>query len=321
MASNETPSAVKKPRSSRAKAPLSRVEGSRDQLQAETREAGASTALGTNGEGNGSAHVPERRCILTGAHDARDTLIRLAISPDGDLLPDVRAKAPGRGAWIGVDRKTLETAQAKGKLRGALARSFKGKPLSVPDDLGQRIETALERAFLDRLGLESRSGALVLGSDRIEEAARKGRVHLLMHAADAGTDGSRKLDQALRVGRDEEGSGLRGVALPVSRTILAMALGRENVVHIALIDRAAAQRVSHALARWRGYIGLDGEAEPRDSSRGLPVSTMTNDAVGDAPSGPNDIDGGDVVEQNDTGGDAAGDKYPGGDAAGQDRRD
>ena len=250
---------------------------------------GVPASLGTDDVGDSSAadspHTPERKCILTGAHDARYNLIRLAISPDGDLLPDVRAKAPGRGAWIGVDRAMLETAQAKGKLRGALARSFKGKPLNIPDDLGQRIETALERAFLDRLGLESRSGALVLGSDRIEEAARKGRVQLLMHAADAGPDGSRKLDQALRVGRDEEGSGLRGVALPVSRTILAMALGRENVVHIALVDRAAAQRVSHALARWRGFIGLNDGAEPRDSSRGLPVSTV-----------PNDTDGGDAVE-------------------------
>ena len=287
MASNETPRAVESPRSSRAK--------SRGQLQTETPEADASTSLGTNGEGEESPHIPERKCILTGAHDARDNLIRLAISPDGDLLPDVRAKAPGRGAWIGVNRKTLETAQAKGKLRGALARSFKGKPLGIPDDLGARIETALERAFLDRLGLESRSGALVLGSDRIEEAARKGRVQLLMHAADAGPDGSRKLDQALRVGRDEEGSGLRGVALPVSRTILAMALGRENVVHIALIDRAAAQRVSHALARWRGFIGLNEGAEPRDSSRGLPVSN-TDRADGGASSGPNDTDGGSVVE-------------------------
>jgi predicted RNA-binding protein YlxR (DUF448 family) len=213
-------------------------------------------------------HVPERKCILSGKHDARDDLIRLAISPDGDVLPDVRAKAPGRGAWIGVDRATLDTAQAKGKLKGALARAFKGKPLTIPDDLGQRIETALERAFLDRLGLESRAGAIAIGSDRIDEAARKGRVALLMHASDAGTDGCRKLDQALRVGRDEEGSGERGVVLSVSRTILAMALGRENVVHIAIIDRSAARRISHALARWRGFIGLNGEAEPRDTSRG-----------------------------------------------------
>jgi uncharacterized protein len=213
-------------------------------------------------------HVPERKCILSGRHDARDDLIRLAVSPDGLVLPDIRAKAPGRGAWIGVDRATLDQAQAKGKLRGALARAFKGKPLTVPDDLGQMIETALERAFLDRLGLESRAGRLLIGSDRIDENARRGRVHLLMHASDAGEDGSRKLDQALRVGTDQEGSGLRGLVLPVPRTILAMALGRENVVHVALTDRAAAARVSHALARWRGFIGRDGGAEPREPSRG-----------------------------------------------------
>jgi predicted RNA-binding protein YlxR (DUF448 family) len=209
---------------------------------------------------------PERKCILSGKHDARDALIRLAISPDGLVLPDVRAKAPGRGAWLGVDRPTLEAAIAKGKFRGALARAFKGKPLTVPDDLGQMIETALERAFLDRLGLESRAGKLVIGSDRIDEAARKGRVHLLMHASDAGEDGSRKLDQALRVGLGIEGSGDQGVVIPASRAILSMALGRENVVHIALIAPAAAARVSDALGRWRGFIGRDDDVEPCETS-------------------------------------------------------
>jgi predicted RNA-binding protein YlxR (DUF448 family) len=220
----------------------------------------------------GEPHIPERKCILTGAHDARDNLVRLAISPDGLVLPDVRAKAPGRGAWIGVDRATLDQAQTKGKLRGALARAFKGKPLTVPEELGAMIETALERAFLDRLGLESRAGTLLIGSERIAEAARKGRVHLLFHASDASEDGSRKLDQALRVGTDQEGSGLRGLVLTVPRTILAMALGRENVVHVALIDRAAAQRVGHALTRWRGFIGRDDRVEPREASRGSSAS-------------------------------------------------
>jgi uncharacterized protein len=228
------------------------------------------------------AHIPERKCILSGTHDAKDNLIRLAISPDGLVLPDIRAKAPGRGAWLGVDRTTLEAAQKKGKLKGALARAFKGKPLTVPDDLGQMIETALERAFLDRLGLESRAGTVSVGSDRIEEAARRGRVHLLMHAADAGEDGNRKLDQALRVGADAEGTDLRGLVLPLPRTILSMALGRENVVHVALTDRAAALRVEHSLSRWRGFIGRKSGAEPRDSSRGPSAPTGLDDASGTA---------------------------------------
>ena len=43
--------------------------------------------------------MTERRCILTGDRAAPDHLVRLARAPDGAVLPDVRAKAPGRGAW------------------------------------------------------------------------------------------------------------------------------------------------------------------------------------------------------------------------------
>lgn len=200
-------------------------------------------------------HVPERKCILTGEHDARGKLIRLAIGPDGTVLPDLRAKAGGRGAWIGVDRAALELALAKGKLKGALARAFKGGAFTIPADLPERIEDGLRQAALDRLGLEARAGALLTGSDRIGDAARRGQLHLLLHAADASEDGNRKLDQALRMGRDAEGSDLRGVVIPAERTILSMALGRDNVVHIGLTVPASAVRVADALGRWCGFIG------------------------------------------------------------------
>jgi predicted RNA-binding protein YlxR (DUF448 family) len=198
---------------------------------------------------------PERKCILSGTQAARDALIRLAISPDGEVLPDALARAPGRGAWIGVSRADLEIALAKGKLKGALARAFKGAALTIPVDLPERIEAALMRAFTDRLGLEMRGGRLLLGSDRIAEHARAGRVAWLAHAADAGEDGSRKLGQAWRVGEDAEGSSLRGITLPLDRAALSVALGRDNVVHLALTDKAAAERLSGPLQRLLRYLG------------------------------------------------------------------
>lgn len=212
-------------------------------------------------------HSPERTCILSRRTAGRDELIRLALGPDGQVAPDVRARAGGRGAWIGVDRQTLEAAQAKGKLRGALARAFKAKDVTVPADLAERIEAALRQSALDRLGLEARAGNLAAGSERIEAAARAGQVHLLIHAADAAEEGRRKLDQAWRVGRGEEGSGGRGVVFPEGRTILSLALGRDNVVHVALTDRAAAARVSRALHRWLAFIGRDAalSAAPADA--------------------------------------------------------
>src|SRR5690349_7974309 len=64
--------------------------------------------------------VPERTCILTRRTASREELIRLALGPDGTVAPDVRARAPGRGAWIGVSRAELDEASAAGKLKGAL---------------------------------------------------------------------------------------------------------------------------------------------------------------------------------------------------------
>jgi hypothetical protein len=204
-------------------------------------------------EAVGEPHVPERMCVLTRRRGTKDEFIRLALGPDGSVAPDVRARAPGRGAWISVGRSDLDTANAKGRLKAALQRAFKTNDLTVPADLGERTEAALRQAALDRLGMEARSGNLVNGSDRVEMAARSGKVALLIHAADAGEDGCRKLDQSWRVG----GGGPQGMIFPEGRTILSMALGRENVVHIALTDPAAASRVSHALKRWRAFTGPD----------------------------------------------------------------
>jgi predicted RNA-binding protein YlxR (DUF448 family) len=207
------------------------------------------------------AHVPERTCILTRRKATKDELIRLALGPDGAVAPDVRARAPGRGAWIGVTRAELDEANRKGRLKPALQRAFKASEVNVPADLGDRTEQALRQTALDRLGMEARAGNLINGAERVEAAARAGKVHLLVHAADAGDDGRARLDQAWRVG----GGGPKGVIFAEGRTILSLALGRENVVHVALTDPAAASRVRHALARWLAFTGPErglGGGEP-----------------------------------------------------------
>ena len=206
---------------------------------------------------NDTVDDPTRSCILTRDRAPRAALVRLALAPDGRVLPDVRAKAAGRGAWIGVTRAELETALAKGRLKGQLARAFRTSEFAIPADLPQLLSDALERGALDRLGLEARAGTLATGSDRIADAARAGRLHALYHAADASPDGAGKLAQAWRVGSEREGTDLKGLALPVARPILSMALGRENVVHIGVIDKAAAARLGEALTRWLHYTGPD----------------------------------------------------------------
>ena len=52
---------------------------------------------------------PERKCILSGEHGARDALIRLAISPDGDVLPDVKRVRPGAARGSAFRAQTLKS--------------------------------------------------------------------------------------------------------------------------------------------------------------------------------------------------------------------
>ena len=223
-------------------------------------------SLGPASQAKGAG--PERTCVLSRAVRSKDSLIRLALSPDGEVAPDIRGRVPGRGAYVAVGRATLDEANSKGKLKGALSRAFK-QDATVPADLGEKVEAALKQSALDRLGLEARGGTLLTGAERIEQAARSGKVHLLIHAADAGEDGNKRLDQAWRVGGGER----QGLVFPEGRTILSMALGRENVVHIALTDPAAARRVRHAIDRWLTFIdpeaGLEGGAAVRGDATAI----------------------------------------------------
>lgn len=204
----------------------------------------------------------ERRCILSGERGGRDALIRLALSPDGAVVPDIMARAPGRGAWIAVDQAQLATAIAKGQLRAALARAFRGATIRMADDLPAAINEAFQRHLLAQIGLCAKAGALITGAERIDQSARAGAVALLIHAHDAGDDGRRKRDQSWRVGMDAEGSGVAGLILPVDRAALSVALGRDNVVHVAICDGAWAERIKLLLERWRRFAGsASGSAE------------------------------------------------------------
>src|SRR3546814_14264268 len=95
--------------------------------------------------GRRGQHVPERRCVITGEVSPAERLVRLALGPDGTIAPDVLGKAPGRGAWIGVDRASLEATQAKGKLKGGLARALQARPYTLPTALSPPHDDQLTR--------------------------------------------------------------------------------------------------------------------------------------------------------------------------------
>ncbi len=185
--------------------------------------------------------APQRMCAVTRAVRPVDALIRFVAGPDG-VVPDVKRKLPGRGVWVSGRRAMVAEAVKRGVFRRGLKADVK-----VPADLPDMVDRLLLRAVLDALSIAYKAGQVAPGYAKVETAIGKGGVVGLIHAADAGADGPRKLAAALQRSR-ADGDGKVTIIRGLSSADLDLALGRSNVVHAALLAGRASETF---LARWR----------------------------------------------------------------------
>jgi uncharacterized protein len=189
---------------------------------------------------------PERTCIVTRAKGSPQDMIRFVLGPDLRVVPDIRQKLPGRGVWVtGRADKVAEAVK-----RQAFARGFKVKALasaSLPDDL----ELLLRQDCLQFLSLVNKAGLVVAGFAKVEAAIETGHIVGLLHAADGGADGVRKLGQALRR-RFGENHHLPQIKLFATEQ-LDLALGRTNVIHAALLAGATSEAFATRCRRLTAY--------------------------------------------------------------------
>ncbi len=187
----------------------------------------------------------ERRCAATRVALPAEDLLRFVADPQGVLVPDVRRKLPGRGVWTALSREAVEKARAT----GAFARSLK-RQVSVPADLAETVDALLARDALQAFAMANKAGLVVSGFDKVEALAGSGAALALVEAADGAPDGRRKLMQALRrAGRPDT-----PVIDSFASGDLALALGRDLVIHAALRTGAASEAFlgrSRRLAHFR----------------------------------------------------------------------
>jgi len=200
-----------------------------------------------DGELDDGPHARERArlCVATRTVCPVADLIRFVVGPDGEAVPDVKCKLPGRGVWVTGTRAALEDAIK----RKVLARGFK-RDVRLPADLAARTERLLQQAALDALGIAGKAGLVVAGFSKAAAALESEEAVALLHAADASPEGVRKLDAVLRRHPEKP--------LPVIEFLtsaqLDLALGRPNVIHAALLAGSASDTFlsrSRRLERYR----------------------------------------------------------------------
>ena len=230
---------------------------------------------------------PERTCAVTREKLTPPDLIRFVRAPDGTITPDLANRLPGRGVWLSLDATIVDKAARQ----NAFARSLK-QPVIVPEALSALVEKLLLDRCIQALAMANKAGSVVAGFAKVESAIGTGSVAALVHAADASADGSAKLDGKLRASLARAGAAataavegesssvasvaaspeLRGPAIVTDLVghELSLALGRENVVHAAVIRGGAARYFLTEVERLRRY------RSPSSAAAGRPHRTRPN---------------------------------------------
>ena len=184
---------------------------------------------------------PVRTCIVTGEEAAPERMIRFVVGPEGDVVPDLARRLPGRGMWLKAERALLEQAVARNLFSKAARAAVKAAA-----DLPERVERLLLERSLEDLGRARRAGRAVAGFVKVEQMIGQRRAGLVIVADEADGDGLGKL---------------RASGLPIERlgdaTALGGVFGREQAVYVAVARDDAAgqfiQRIAGGAARWRSY--------------------------------------------------------------------
>ncbi len=188
----------------------------------------------------------ERRDAVSGDVMPECRLVRFIATLDGDVVPDLARKLPGRGVWIAATREAVDQAVK----RNAFARSAKA-PLRPAHDLADRVAALLRQRLLSALGLARRSGDLTLGFEKAAASAQAGRAAWMIEASDGAADGRRKMMQA--AGRADPPPRVFGV---FTSDELSLALGLGPVIHLSFLAGKAAQRWTVDVERYAGFSPL-----------------------------------------------------------------
>ncbi|MBQ4823289.1 MULTISPECIES: RNA-binding protein [unclassified Leisingera] len=191
----------------------------------------------------------ERKCIATGEIQPKQGLIRFVMGPDGQVVPDVMGKLPGRGVYVASSRAALDTAVKK-KL---FARGFKAQ-VQVPEELVQEVERQVVRRLIELISLARKSGDAVSGFERVKDWLYKEDARVLIQASDGSGRGKSKLSTPYK-----------GKFIGcLTADELGMAFGRQTAIHAALASGGLSKRVVDEAQRLQGLremVGGDGRTE------------------------------------------------------------
>lgn len=188
--------------------------------------------------------VPQRSCLGCRSVRAKAELLRFVLAPDRTLVPDLKAKLPGRGAYTCMKADCLR----KALVRKQFQRAFKGEVTTVPpDEMIRLVADRMLEHMENYLALANKAGKVLSGTDTVLDALRRKTAGLVILAEDTAPESARRVrDLAVKVGTP--------CHTLADKDRLGALLGKELRSVVAVLHGSFVAVLLHEITRYRNFF-------------------------------------------------------------------
>jgi len=193
-----------------------------------------------------SVDKPQRSCLSCKTTKDRDQLIRFVKAPDGEVVADIDAKLPGRGAYTCLNHACVRDAIQKRQFN----RAFKAEiQLPSAELMVSCIAERINSRILGYIALANKAGKIVSGGSMVNDAIRSAnKPGLILLAEDVSETIAEKIEQiaaynlipCLRIMTKDDFGAIIGKA---PRSALAIKQG------------GFVAQLTHEIKRYRNFLG------------------------------------------------------------------
>jgi len=184
--------------------------------------------------------VLNKKIFLNSYSINKDDFIKICLSPDNKLIPDLCEKLPGKSVWLPADKAFIVDILKKEDLK-----TYFGVSKIFLPDLVSIIELVLRKKIMSSISMTKKSGVLAIGLDAIKTQLIQNRHCLIIVAMGAKSLGNKSFFASENVSIFES---------LLEQKDLEKSTGKFNVKYVGVFSKNFKKTIQVDLNKLKGFI-------------------------------------------------------------------
>ena len=184
--------------------------------------------------------VLNKKIFLNSSSINKDDFIKICLSPDNKLIPDLRDNLPGKSVWLPANKTLIVDILRKEDLK-----PYFGVSKIFSPDLVSLIEMILRKRILSSISMTKKSGVLAIGLDAIKTQLIQKRHCLIIVARGA----KRLTDKSFFVSKN-----ISVYESLLEQKDLEKSTGKINVKYVGIFSKNFKKTIQVDLNKLKGFI-------------------------------------------------------------------